>query len=38
MFEYLLGWCDIPVNPTQNIMDSFRNKYYYEVEESEIEK
>lgn len=28
-------WCEIPVDPTQNIMDSFRNKYYCEVEESE---
>ena len=31
-------WYDVPVDPTQNIMDSFRNKYYCEVEESEMEK
>ena len=28
-------WCEIPVDPTQNIIDSFRDKYYCEVEESE---
>lgn len=31
-------WYEIPVDPTQDIMDSFRNKYYCEVEESEVEK
>ena len=31
-------WCEIPVDPTQNIIDSLKNKYYYEVKESEIEE
>lgn len=31
-------WCEIPVDPTQNIIDSLKNEYYYAVEDSEVEK
>lgn len=31
-------WYEIPVDPTQKIIDSLRNKYYCEVEESEVEE
>ena len=24
-------WYEIPIDPTQNIMDSLKNEYYYEV-------
>ena len=29
-------WCEIPVDPTQKIMDSLKNEYYYEVKDSEV--
>ena len=28
-------WCEIPADPTQDIINDLKNKYYYEVEESE---
>lgn len=31
-------WYEVPVDPTQDIIDSLKNEYYYEVEDSEVEK
>lgn len=31
-------WYDIPADPTQNIIDNLKNKYYYEVEDSETKE
>lgn len=31
-------WCEIPADPTQDIIDSLKNKYYHEVEDSEVVK
>lgn len=31
-------WCEVPVDPTQDIIDNLKNEYYYEVEDSEVGK
>ena len=31
-------WYEVPVDPTQDIIDSLKNKYHYEVEDVEVEK
>ena len=31
-------WYEVPTDPTQDIMDSLKNEYYYEVKDSEVEK
>ena len=31
-------WYEVPVDPTQDIMDSLKNEYYYEVKDSEVKE